>query len=151
MDKIEQLVEQKIQQALQNYNFGSLQSTRHTHNGVDSQKLQPKYFINYPLLISSNFVVVATSGTAPVNVFPNGLPQNINYLTMISISQDTTSSVINLYNGTQSIGILTKSTTAGAMVGTQAVGNTIIQGGSPVTVVSNNAGNAIIIIFYTVL
>lgn len=151
---MEQLIEQKIQEALQKYNFSSLQSTRHTHNGVDSQKLQPKYFINYPTLIAPNFILVTTNGTNPQNIFPSGLaPFGFTYNAILTISNDTTAANIIITNNGNNVTLIPKGTSQYNVQGNAGVGMTNLTQaqGTPATVVSSTTGNAFVIIFFTAL
>lgn len=149
MDKIEQMIDEKIQNALFNYNKTSLSMPRHTHNNVDSLPLDPKYFLKYATLIAPNVIIVKTTGTSPVNVFPTGLPFNLNYTAMLSIALDTTAGNISLLNGANTVATIAKGTVSGAVVGAISYSNILQKQGTPATVVSSSAGNSLVIIFYT--
>lgn len=148
MEQIEQLIDEKIRTAFQNYTQASLKLPRHTHNNVDSLSLDPKYFLKYQTLIAPNVVVMSTNGTTPVNIFPNGLPFNLTYTSIVSIAKDGTAGNIILSNNTATVATIAKGTTAGVCVGASSIANTVQLKGTPATVVSSTAGNSFVIIYF---
>ena len=107
--------------------------------------------INYSTLIAPGCIVVLTNGTTPQNIFPNGVPFNFTYTAIMTISTDTTAANVIVYNNGNVVGLVAKGTTAGNIAAVAALANKSQVMGTPATVVSSNAGNAFIIIFYTAL
>lgn len=142
--QIQNLISQKIQE----FTRSSLKLPRHTHNRVDSESLDPKYFLKYSTLIAPNMITVITNGTTSVNVFSNGLPMNITYKAILSIALDGTAGTITFSNNGNTVTTIAKGTTLGAVIGGTSYTNTLQIQNTPATVVSSSTGNSLLLIFY---
>lgn len=151
MDKLQDIIDSRIQAALGAYNRTSLRLPRHIHNGSDSLQIDPRNLINYPTIVAPNVIVIVTNGTTPIKVFPDGLPFDLKYTSMMTISVDTTAANILLTNNGNSVALIAKGTTAGGVVGAPALSNQMQARGTPATIVSSSAGNAFVIIYFTAL
>jgi hypothetical protein len=98
-------------------------------------------------------VAVTTNGTTPVNVFSLplgvGMP-SITITSIKSIAEDTTAGNITLTNAGNTIAVIAKGVTAGAVVGGFSLSNTKVLAGGVLQVVSSSAGNSIVEVVFTV-
>jgi hypothetical protein len=103
-------------------------------------------------LVADNVRIVNTNGTTAVNVFGSkGAPYAMTITGFIVIAKDTTAGNITLANAGSTVAQVAKGTTAGALVGEDGgIANGSVKAGATVTVVSSSAGNAVVLVFYTV-
>lgn len=126
--------------------FALSQTSFHTHNGIDSQKIQWKSLLNAPNYFC---VTVNTNGTTAVDVFAStGVPYPLTVTGVFVISKDTTAGNITLSRRTDTVCTIAKGATAGALVGATSVSNNTYNKGDACKVVSSSAGNVTVFIAF---
>lgn len=116
----------------------------HTHNGIDSPKIDIKNLQGLP---SCGVFAVTTNGTNSVSVSRmQFIPFTITG--MYLISNDTTAANITMSNGTNTVATIAKGTIAGALVGATSLSNTSHAAGDTISVVSSSTGNSTVFITF---
>lgn len=96
-------------------------------------------------------VAIATNGTTPVNVFgAGGAPCNLTVTSVMVISKDTTAGNIVLKQAANTVATIAKGTAAGAVLGATSLANAAYTAADVCTVESSSAGDAKVIITFTV-
>ena len=95
-------------------------------------------------------VATATNGTNAVNVFGATVPFGATITGIYGIALDGTAGTITIADTAGTVATFAKGTSAGALVGATSLANTTITAGNTLTVVSSSAGNANVVITFTV-
>lgn len=111
-----------------------------------------KYRLQKPISTGTGYFSVSksTSGTTPVNVFAATVPFACTITGVYLISKDTTAGNITVADTAGTVATIAKGTTSGAMVGAVSLANTSVASGDTLTIVSSSAGNATVVINFTV-
>lgn len=96
-------------------------------------------------------IAANTNATTPVNVFgAGGAPIALTVTSVVTIAKDTTASNIVLKQAANTVATIAKSTTAGLMVGATTLANTVYAAADVCTIESSGAGEARVLITFTV-
>lgn len=95
-------------------------------------------------------VCASTNATTPVNVIAATVPFACTITGVYLTAKDATASNITVEDTAGTVAIIAKGTTAGVMVGADALTNTAVAVGDVLTVVSSGAGEAFVFITFTV-
>jgi hypothetical protein len=116
-----------------------------------SKNKRPLTAPNFQSGIGQNAVIAQTNGTTPVNVFgANGAPCPITIVGGYVIALDTTAGNITMQQAANTVFTAAKGATSGLSVNMGALANAVYAQGDVCTVKSSSAGNALVVIFYTV-
>lgn len=148
----EQQIRNIIKQEIANSQKDALYSIKnvagHIHNGIDAPR------ISYPNIsdtIPYYSIGISSNGTNVVNVFGStGFAYSFTITSVLTVSEDTTAANITLSNNGNTVVVIAKGTTAGGVVGGYSLANTSYNANNPITIVSSSAGNAIVIITFTI-
>ena len=128
--------------------FAVAQTSFHTHNGIDSQKVDYKNIVNAPSYFS---LAKDTNGTTNVNVFTSaGAPFRFTITGVFLTSKDTTAGNITVLHNLDTVCTIAKGTTAGVMVGATSLTSTTVNKGDLIQIDSSSAGNATVYITFTI-
>lgn len=106
---------------------------------------------NFQSGVGQSAVIAQTNGTTAVNVFGSGgAPCGITIVGGYVIALDTTAGNITMQQAANTVFTAAKGATAGLSVSMGTLANTVYAPGDVCTVKSSTAGNALVVIFYTV-
>lgn len=141
-EDIQNLIAQSIREGL----------TIHKHDNTNSPFIDISNFRN----LSAKYFSIATqtNGTTPVNIFSLNVPYNATITAVYAGALDTTAGTITVTRGrggvaNATVASLAKGGTAGVMTMAINLANNILATGDQLTVVSSSAGNAMVIINYS--
>ncbi len=147
-EPIRAIIQHEIAMAKKDALYSTENKSAATHNGIDAPKISYK---NLTERIPYFAIATTTNGTTAVNVFNPSFMYGFTITSVMAISQDTTAANITLTNNGNTVVAIAKGTTAGLVTGGTGLANTSYKAGTPLSVVSSSAGNATVVITFTVI